>query len=389
MRRPSGNGRGATLELAVGRGERLERDDRALVSVAPYRLGVLPLVCPDIEDKVDAALLEQPPASQSHEMLGVVADEVDAHLVQRGADDPGQRHGADYGLPTPHSARRAPGRPIRGEHTLTFVAAEAERCRVCGEDALPFGSARILASHEVGYYRCRACGFVQTEEPYWLEQAYEQPIAKIDVGIISRNISLADTTSAVISMLFDSGGRFLDWGGGYGILVRLMRDRGFDFYWRDPFCDNLFAQGFEWNDGGRVELVTSFEVLEHLPRPADDCARMAEVTDNLLVSTLLLPEPAPALGDWWYYAPESGQHVSLYSRRSLTVLADQLGMFAASNRGGSVHLLTRSRKAAHAFPFVASRVGVGLRRLLHYRGSLLEADFSRMVGAGGQIPDQR
>jgi hypothetical protein len=269
------------------------------------------------------------------------------------------------------------------------VPAEAERCRLCGEDALPFGSARILASLEVGYYRCRACGFVQTEEPYWLERAYEQPIAKIDLGIISRNIDLADTTSAVISMLFDSGGRFLDWGAGYGILVRMMRDRGFDFYWRDPFCDNLFAQGFEWNDGTRAELVTSFEVLEHLPRPVNDCARMAEIADNLLVSTLLLPEPAPALGDWWYYALEGGQHVSLYSRRSLTVLADQIGMFAASNRGGSVHLLTRSRRAARAFPLVANRVGVWLRRLWPYRKSLLDADFSRLVGDGEQIPDQR
>src|SRR6185312_6383740 len=210
--------------------------------------------------------------------------------------------------------------------------ASAERCRLCGEEALPFGSARVLASLGVDYYRCRACGFVQTEEPYWLERAYEQPIAKIDVGIISRNIALGATASAVISALFDSGGRFLDWGGGYGILVRLMRDRGFDFYWRDPFCENLFAHGFEWAEGGRAELVTAFEVLEHLPHPVEDVAAMAAVSDNLLVSTLVLPDPAPAPGDWWYYALESGQHVSLYSRRSLRVLAGRLGMFAASNR---------------------------------------------------------
>jgi Methyltransferase domain len=259
-----------------------------------------------------------------------------------------------------------------------------QHCRLCGASAFPFGSARLLASLEVSYYRCEACGFVQTEEPYWLEQAYEQPIAKIDVGIISRNLALGDTASTVISMLFDSGGRFLDWGGGYGILVRLMRDRGFDFYWRDPFCDNLFAQGFEWTDGTRAELVTAFEVLEHLPRPVDDVARMAEIADNLLFSTLLLPEPAPEPGDWWYYAPETGQHVSLYSRRSLAVLADQLGMFAASNRGRNVHLFTRSRNAARAFPLVASRHGARLRRLFPRRSSLLEADFARLKAGGNQ-----
>jgi hypothetical protein len=264
----------------------------------------------------------------------------------------------------------------------------AERCRLCDADAFPFGSARILGSLEISYYRCQACGFVQTEEPYWLERAYEQPISNIDLGIISRNIALGDTASAVISMLFDGRGRFLDWGGGYGILVRLMRDRGFDFYWRDPFCDNLFAQGFEWPEGTRTELVTAFEVLEHLPRPAEDVAHMAEIADNLLVSTLLLPEPAPAPGDWWYYALEGGQHVSFYSRRSLTVLASQLGMFAASNRGHNVHMLTRSRKAARAFPLVASRYGVRLRRLLPYRRSLLDADFSRVSDSAGRISDQ-
>jgi Methyltransferase domain len=187
------------------------------------------------------------------------------------------------------------------------------------------GSAQVLGALEDNSYRCQACGFIQTEQPYWLERAYEQPIGKTDVGIISRNMTLADKASAVISMLFDSRGRFLDWGGGYGILVRLMRDRGFDFYWRDPFCENLSARGFEWIEGSRAEGVTAFEVLEHLLRPVDDVARMAEVSDNLLVSTQVLPEPTPAPGDWWYYALEGGQHVSLYSHRSLAVMAGQLG----------------------------------------------------------------
>ena len=263
----------------------------------------------------------------------------------------------------------------------------AERCRVCSEESVPFGSARVLGSLEVTYHRCQACGFIQTEEPYWLERAYEQPIGEADVGIISRNIALADSASAVISTLFASGGRFLDWGGGYGILVRLMRDRGFDFYWRDPFCENLFARGFEQDDSTPAELVTAFEVLEHLPRPAEALAEMAEISDNVLASTLLLPEPAPALGEWWYYALEGGQHVSLYSRRSLRVLSEQLGMFVASNRGRSLHLLTRSRKAARAFPLVANRFVVGLRGVVPYRRSLLDADFSRFSDAAETIPD--
>ncbi len=38
---------------------------------------------------------------------------------------------------------------------------------------------------------------------------------------------------------------FLDYAGGYGVFTRLMRDIGFDFYWHDPYTQNLFANGFE------------------------------------------------------------------------------------------------------------------------------------------------
>jgi Methyltransferase domain len=257
-----------------------------------------------------------------------------------------------------------------------------EACRVCGGEAGAFGTASVLRSVEVAYFRCEACGFVQTEEPHWLQRAYEEPIADTDVGILSRNIALADKTAAVISLLCNPDSRFLDWGGGYGILVRLMRDRGFDFYWRDLFCENLFARGFEQAENlTRVELLTAFEVLEHLPRPVDDLAAMSGISDNLLVSTQLLPDPAPAPGEWWYYALEAGQHVSLYSRRALAVLAEQQGMFVASNSGESLHLFTRSRRATRAFPFVVSRPAVWVRGLLPRHRSLLESDYERASGS--------
>lgn len=253
----------------------------------------------------------------------------------------------------------------------------AEVCRVCDRGAERFGSATVLGVHRVDYYRCGDCGFIQTEEPYWLGEAYGEAIGTTDVGLVSRNLACADVAQAVTATLVDAGGRFVDYGGGYGMLVRLMRDRGFDFVRQDRYCQNLFARGFD-DDGGPVDMITAFEVFEHLPRPREEVGALAARTDHILFSTLLLPDPPPSPGDWWYYALEGGQHVSLYSPAALAALGDRFGMFSAS-AGQDMHLLTRSRRAARLFPFVArSKVGRLMGRLRRRR-SLLEADYARAI----------
>ena len=133
-------------------------------------------------------------------------------------------------------------------------------CKVCDSVLHPFGSARVLGRHEVRYYRCDACGFVQTEHPYWLDEAYDTALIAADVGVAQRNIELAAVTQVVIQQFFRADGRFLDYGGGYGLFVRLMRDRGFDFRWHDRYAPNLLSRGFEAAaDTDGFELVT--EVL--------------------------------------------------------------------------------------------------------------------------------
>ncbi len=119
------------------------------------------------------------------------------------------------------------------------------RCKICQSTTQAFERAQILGKYTVQYYCCPACGFIQTEEPYWLEEAYATPIGLADVGLLSRNIVLSRILKALIACLFRQDGRFLDYGGGYGVLVRLMRDQGYDFYRFDPHCANLFAQGFD------------------------------------------------------------------------------------------------------------------------------------------------
>jgi len=56
--------------------------------------------------------------------------------------------------------------PDRGEPKAAIT------CRLCGGEARLYGGRSVLGKYEVAYYECGQCGSLQTEEPYWLEEAY-------------------------------------------------------------------------------------------------------------------------------------------------------------------------------------------------------------------------
>lgn len=212
-------------------------------------------------------------------------------------------------------------------------------CRVCGAPAAALFSGQVLA-HRIAYFECRACGYVQTQTPTWLDEAYAEAINRSDTGILRRNARNARLVVRVLAMLGALRGRVLDCAGGYGLLVRMLRDLGVDARWRDRYADNLVARGFEQADETRADLVTAFEAMEHFVEPAEELGRLMALADAVLVSTDLIPDPAPAPGTWWYYGPEHGQHIGFFRLRTLQHLAQRAGWHLNSD-GRSFHLFTR------------------------------------------------
>lgn len=202
------------------------------------------------------------------------------------------------------------------------------KCLICSHEGNEIFSGKILNKYEVCYYQCPKCGLIYTEKPYWIEEAYDSSITIYDTGIMSRNISGSIATHTILKILFNNKSiTGLDWGGGYGIFVRLMRDLGYRFEWFDKYSENLVSRGFEadMKADKTYDIMTAFEVFEHLPDPLQELGNMLSKSDTLLFSTLLYDDEYsyPKLDEWWYYVPEEGQHIVFYSKVTLKRIAQK------------------------------------------------------------------
>jgi hypothetical protein len=191
------------------------------------------------------------------------------------------------------------------------------KCKICKQKNESVFSGKILNKYNIKYYYCSNCGFLQTEEPYWLDEAYSESITVSDTGYMQRNINLSRKLTILLALFFDKNGKYLDYAGGYGVFVRLMRDIGFDFYWDDKYTTNLFAKGFEYKSKGRCEAVTTFESFEHFVNPLEEIEKLLSISKNIIFSTELLPNPIPKPEDWWYYGLDHGQHISPHLRETI------------------------------------------------------------------------
>ena len=231
-------------------------------------------------------------------------------------------------------------------------------CRICNQKTNEIFSHQVLKKYKVKYFLCEACGLLQTEEPYWLDEAYSEAIAVADTGLVARNIGISNRLALLLFQMFGTSGRYVDMAGGTGLLTRLMRDVGFDYYWQDQYCENIHAKGFEYSNSlGSCSAVTAFEVLEHIEQPEPFIVDALEQTqaDTFIFSTDLYSGNPPFPDEWWYYAFETGQHISFYQLRTLKFIGRKLAMDLYSS--GNFHMFTKQHFSQRKFQSCIGRLG--------------------------------
>ena len=197
---------------------------------------------------------------------------------------------------------------------------------------------KVLPRSGIGvrYFACGDCGFCFAPGMYgWTAEelarkVYNDAYTSIDPDweeVRPRN------NAVVLHEAFGNRApsiRHLDYGGGNGLLVRILAGKGWNSLSYDPYVDREKRLA----DLGRFDLVTAFEVFEHVQDVQALVRDLASllVDDGVVLFSTLLSDGEIVPGQpltWWYAAPRNG-HISLYSSRSLAFLGAAAGFSFAS-----------------------------------------------------------
>ena len=223
---------------------------------------------------------------------------------------------------------------------------EQQHCRYCGSETDYFCRAPIL--NYVGtYYKCPSCESVQVANPFWLEEAHSEAISQFDTGLVSRCSSASRLIALILFLEGKSCSSGIDWGGGTGLLTRMLRDLGFNARNFDIYAASVHSVGFNVDITSAEEpdcFAIATECLEHLVNPVEDLRNIVTSKDYFFFTTETIPRktPDPNLRDWWYYMPESGQHVTFASSAGLSALCRRFD-FDFYFKCGSIHIFSKKK----------------------------------------------
>lgn len=193
------------------------------------------------------------------------------------------------------------------------------------------GKIFALAGIPVYYALCGQCGFCFAPElATWTleqfeEQIYNDEYVLVDPGYIDTRPRA--NAASLLAMFANRANciRHLDYGGGSGVLVNVLKESNWQSVSYDPFVDkDICIERL-----GKFDLITAYEVFEHVPDAQKLMANLRSLLspNGLILFSTLLSDGNICANQriyWWYAAPRNG-HISLYSKNSLIVLAQRNG----------------------------------------------------------------
>jgi len=247
-----------------------------------------------------------------------------------------------YAIDLLNASINSPACKICSGHTTAFDLVDFNKTGHISK--YPYGVSGI----PVQYYKCDECQFIFTDffdkfsSDQWVNYVYNK---EYYIGVDPEYAEIRPQYNArwFSTLLAGKKGSIvgLDYGGGSGKTTELMRAAGWSYDCWDPFGHTDLTPGRM----GTYNFCTSMEVFEHTPDPVGSLRSLVEkCTPGKLMIMIGTGIHDGAVSDetrlnWWYAAPRNG-HISLYSRKSLEVLAAKFGLTYVSFSMGT-HLLVR------------------------------------------------
>lgn len=205
---------------------------------------------------------------------------------------------------------------------------DVQKCRLCQSPVQRQFSKKVLGKHDVNYHRCMGCGALQTDPPYWLDESYSGKAEMYDTGKATRTFINFLTLQPLLQALgVRKSDLAVDFGGGTGLLARLMRDAGYNFHTFDKFGSSEFMGGYAWDSmNHKCKVVTMYEIAEHFVDTDAEWERIFSCDPDWVIGTTSMYENQNS--NWHYLSVESGQHIFFYAKYTVEYLANKAGRFA-------------------------------------------------------------
>ena len=243
------------------------------------------------------------------------------------------------------SSRLADLPPLRPQHRF----GQATPCKLCAHICPPYDVVDFnkfcsadnpysfgLSGIPVTYYRCPWCRLLFTRffddwsHADFQRFIYNDDYIRVDGAYaVHRPAKDAVHVAALLDGL-PKNLRILDYGSGTGTFARGLQDKGYtDVISYDPFSQPE-------PPSGQFDLITLFEVIEHVPDSAavlHDVASLLRPGAAILLSTGFQPKDIGTLRcNWWYVGPRNG-HCSIFAAETMAILAEREGL-ALRGEGG-------------------------------------------------------
>ncbi len=238
-----------------------------------------------------------------------------------------------------------------------------EACPVCGTEAKPLdvvdfnknceekaGVFLPLSGKSIYYHHCPNCAFTFAPEIMaWSKEEFEANIYNDEYKVVDPDYLEARPTSNAQSILnafgnFYGKARHLDYGGGNGLMSKIMQGHGWNSTSYDPYVN----ADVNPEQLGKFDFITAFEIFEHVSdvhKLIHSLTALMHPQSAVLFSTAISDsdiKPNQRLY-WWYASPRNG-HISLFSKKSLSLLAASVNLKCTS-LNNVAHLLYYNKPA--------------------------------------------